>query len=114
MYRDGVLDADDEVALAYDRETYRHFSEPLVNIRRALQMAVEQGVIDEDEMQRLIRRMKDCYFPNRSYRALRNLCPALGDFLRDTKLPDLKRDDARQMLVAMQRWRDYPNPGRNA
>jgi len=101
MYRDGVLDGDDEVALAYDRESYTHFSEPLVNIRRALEMALAAGVIDEVEMNRLIQRMKALYFPDRSYRALLKLCPSLGDFFRASPPPDVKRDDARELLFAI-------------
>jgi hypothetical protein len=103
MFRDGVLDGDDEVALAYDRETYQHFSEPLVNIRRTLQMALAAGVIDQERRNWLIDEMKACYFANRSYRLLQQLHPPLREYLRSTLLPDLKRDDAREMLLAMKR-----------
>ncbi len=45
--------------------------------------------------------MKSCYFPDRSYRALQRLCPALREFFERIVLPDIKRDDARQLLLAI-------------
>ena len=104
MSRDGILDGDDEVALAYDRETYTHFSEPLVNIRWGLKMALAAKVIDEPEMNRLIQQMKACYFPDRSYRAVHRLCPPLVEFFQNCPPPDVKRDDARELLFAIRNW----------
>ena len=105
MFRDGILDGDDEVALVYDRNSYRHFSVPLVNLRRALELAVAERVIDLEERESLLQQMKRLYFPDRSYRALQALCPRLGDFFRSIALPDLKRDDARELLVAIKEAR---------
>ena len=101
MYRDGVLDADDEVALTYDPVTFRTLSDPLVNLRYALSLAVEAGVIGEEDSVGLIEQLRALYFPHRSYRALQALCPALVPFFRDRSVPDLKREDARQLLSAM-------------
>lgn len=101
MFRDGVLDGDDEVALVYDRNSYRHFSEPLVNLRRALELALAEHVIDQDQMESLVLQMKRLYFPDRSYRALQALGPQLSDFFRRIALPDVKRDDARELLLAI-------------
>ena len=103
MFRDGVLDGDDEVALAYDRESYAHYSEPLVNIRRALEMAEAAGVIDERERTDLVEQMKSQYFPDRSYSALARLCPRpkLREFFARCPPPDVKADDARQLLLAI-------------
>ena len=101
MYRDGVLDADDEVALTYDPVTYKTLSDPLVNLRYGLELAVKAGVIGEEDRVALIERLRTVYFPHRSYRALQEMCPALLGFYRDRTLPDLKREDARQLLSAM-------------
>jgi hypothetical protein len=101
MFRDGVLDGDDEVALMYEAETYKKLSEPLVNLRNALKMAADGNVIDVAERDRLISRMKACYFPYRSYKALQSLCPRLEDFFRKAVLPDLKSSDARQLLLTI-------------
>jgi hypothetical protein len=105
MFRDGVLDGDDEVALVYDRNSYRHFSEPLVNLRRTLELALAEHVIDREQMESLVLQMKRLYFPDRSYRALQALCPQLGDFFRCIALPDVKRDDARELLLAIKTMR---------
>ena len=101
MFRDGVLDGDDEVALAYDRESYAHYSEPLVNIRRGLEMAEAAGIIEERERNDLVEQMKVLYFPDRSYSALAKLCPRLRDFFARCPPPDVKADDARQLLLAI-------------
>jgi hypothetical protein len=108
MFRDGVLDGDDEVALVYERETYRKLSEPLVNLRCALAMAVEAKIVDDQERDRLIFRMKSEYFPERSHKALQRLCPTLASYFRDAVLPDVKRDDALQLLIAIRNARGTP------
>jgi TfuA protein len=106
MFRDGILDADDEVALVYERETYRKLSEPMVNLRCALAMAAEAKIIDEQERDRLVLQMKSYYFPERSHRALQSLCPALATYFRNIPLPDVKRDDAVQLLLAIRDARE--------
>jgi TfuA protein len=101
MYRDGILDADDEVALVYERETYRKLSEPLVNLRCAVEMAADAKIIDDRERDSLIAQMKSYYFPERSHKTLQRLCPVLATYFRDVPLPDVKRDDAMQLLFAI-------------
>lgn len=98
MYRDGILDADDEVALIYERDTYRKLSEPLVNIRAALKMAAAAGAIDEQEKNHLLLKMKSLYFPERSHQALQAISPKLREHFRTAPLPDIKRGDALQLL----------------
>jgi TfuA protein len=105
MFRTGVLDADDEVALVYEPESYRALSEPLVNIRQALDLALSANVIGAPERDRLVREMKACYFPERSYRALEQRCPPLGPFFADAVLPDLKRSDASLLLGVMKEFK---------
>jgi hypothetical protein len=101
MYCDGTIDGDDEVAVTYEPVTFRCLSDPLVNIRRALELAEEAGVIDRGETHRLLMRMKATYFPDRSFRALEMLSPLVGEFLRAHGTPDLKADDARGLLLHM-------------
>jgi hypothetical protein len=105
MYRDGVLDADDEVALVYEPETYRKHSEPLVNLRVGLELAANAGIVSEREREDLIERMKALYFPERSWAALEQLCPRLGGFFRRVPRPDPKRDDARELLQTLRKLR---------
>ena len=98
MFRDGILDADDEVALIYERDTFRKLSEPLVNLRAALDMAAAAGVIDEREKNGLLLKMKSLYFPERSHQALQAMSPSLRDYFKTVPWPDIKRDDALQLL----------------
>jgi hypothetical protein len=106
MFRDGILDGDDEVALVYDSQSYRHLSEPLVNIRRALKIALGEKVIDEVEMAGLIAQVKSRYFPGRSHKYVQSLCPRLVSFFEGKVMPDVKYDDARLLLLAI---RDMQN-----
>jgi TfuA protein len=101
MFRDSVLDEDDEVALIYQAETFRPLSVPLVNIRFTLEDACAQGLIDSDEMRHLLNRMKTLYFPDRTYAVLEDFCPALAAMLSRGTIPDLKREDAIEMLHAI-------------
>jgi TfuA protein len=101
QFRDGILDADDEVAVAYEPGTYRALSDPMVNLREALTLARSAGVITESQHHELISVIKARYFPHRSWRALEDICPPLRKFAEKQPLPDLKRDDARALLTAM-------------
>ena len=100
-FRDGILDADDEVAVAYEPGTYRALSDPMVNLREALALARSAGVITESQNHELCSVMKARYFPHRSWRALEQICPPLKQFAERHVLPDLKRDDACALLTAM-------------
>lgn len=105
MFRDCVLDADDEVALIYERDTYRKLSEPLVNLRAALELAASAGIIDEREKAELTHKMKSLYFPDRSHQALQAMSPKLRDYFRTIPPPDVKRDDALELLHTLSRMR---------
>jgi TfuA protein len=96
-YRDGVIDADDEVALTYDPVTYRPTSVPLVNIRFCLQAAVSEGVIAQSTADEIVRAVEQLYFPSRSYQVVSQLRPELEDFIRRRR-PDQKREDALLLL----------------
>lgn len=101
MFRDGVLDEDDEVALIYDAETFHPLSVPLVSFRYILDVALTKGLIDCEEMRYLLNHLKTLYFPDRTYAALKNVCPALAEILDREAIPDLKREDAIEMLFAI-------------
>jgi hypothetical protein len=109
-YRDGVIEADDEVALIHGPAElgYPPLSEALVNIRATLAAAVP-AVISADERDRLIAHAKACYFPDRSFASLLEAGPAtawsndrraaLACYLRQSRI-DQKRSDA----IAALRW----------
>ena len=66
LYRTGMVDGDDEVAVTYCPDTYQVLSEPLVNYRLALGDARRESVLSARSSSRLIRRMKSLYFPDRT------------------------------------------------
>lgn len=111
LYRSGRIDADDEVAITHTEQDWYPLSEPLVNIRFALQGAVDAGIVSERDKRVLVRIAKGMYFPERSYSRLlemaRDSLPqadlqALGDYLSH-RAPDVKREDAVVMLSQIRR-----------
>jgi len=101
QFRDGILDADDEVAVAYEPGTYRALSDAMVNLREALTLARNAGVITESQQHELTDVMRARYFPHRSWQALEQICPPLRKFAERQLLPDLKREDACALLTAL-------------
>jgi hypothetical protein len=102
MYRDGILVSDDEVALAFDPESFAALSEPLVNIRATLQRAETGGIIEYADSEALLSAAISLYYPDRTWprivREARAVVDSrtLGRFSRwvGTGAVDLKRQDA--------------------
>jgi hypothetical protein len=78
MYREGVLDADDEVAVAHGPEPdYRSFTVPSVVIRYAAGLAVATGVIDELNAASIVAAARGVHYTERSWQAVaRVVAPA--------------------------------------
>lgn len=112
-FRDGVIDAEDEVALVYDPETCRALSDPLVNIRIALCEAARQGIIGASEADELIGKLRQLWFPDRSYRLVAHICPRLAPFLAGNP-PDQKANDARLLLETIRSLPEISVDGRLA
>jgi TfuA protein len=100
MYKDRIIDGDDEVALTYDPDTFRPTSEPLVNIRQALELAQKDGLVNAELAEGLIKHLKKLYFPLRSYTVVAQLCPHLKEFLFDRR-PNIKQEDAISLLKTL-------------
>jgi hypothetical protein len=106
LYKEGVLESDDEVALIFDPVYFVPASEPLVNIRCTIRRAREAGVIGRGCAEQLLSQAQALYFPDRTYDAivLRTRSTAseveLTRFRRfvETSACDLKREDAIQAL----------------
>jgi hypothetical protein len=111
MYRDGVLVSDDEVALAFDPESFIALSEPLVNIRATIARAEEEGIIDRRTGGILFSAASSLYYPDRTYPRLVREAEgsadpeALAHFARwvENGAVDLKRRDA---ILALERIRE--------
>ncbi|MEM9459788.1 MAG: TfuA-like protein [Myxococcota bacterium] len=68
-YRDGVIDGDDEVALLHADadDGYRALSQPLVNIRHRLEVAVSREVLTQQQAVDLVGFAKGLAFTERSH-----------------------------------------------
>ncbi len=109
-YASGELVADDEVALVFDPYTGSALSEPLVNIRYALELAEGAGILDGGEARSLLSVAAGLYYPDRTYRRIAaEAAPRIGNdavsrflaFIEKEK-PDLKREDAILALTRLQ------------
>jgi hypothetical protein len=107
MFRDGRLDADDEVAMTFCPETLRPLSEPMVNFRVALAEACRQGVLSASECRALLELLKAVYFPERTvprlFKELREQLPperarGVQEWWRRSA-PNVKAEDARLLLA---------------
>ena len=96
-YRDGVLEADDEVAVAHGlvESGYAAFSEAMVNIRQTLAHAAESGVISSVTREALERIAKNLYYPRRIY-------PLVLQIANEQGLPPSELDAFRAWLPAGQ------------
>jgi hypothetical protein len=73
-YRDGVIEADDEVAVIHAEATFgfRPMSEALVNIRHTLDRAVADRSLAAEQADQLLDYARRLYYPDRSYHRLLN------------------------------------------
>lgn len=110
MYDTGEIDADDEVAITFDTETLAAMSEPLVNMRIAIQAAVRAGAVARQTADAALAEAKAMYFPDRTYRNLRRATESrlsvedhrrLFAFLDAPGLPDQKCRDALELITAV-------------
>ncbi|MEM2760242.1 MAG: TfuA-like protein [Nitrososphaerales archaeon] len=67
LYKKGVLDSDDEVAVTFSEHDYKLQSEALIDIRYTLYHACKEGIIDRNVKKLLVKNAKNIYFPYRNY-----------------------------------------------
>ena len=120
-YRDGIIEADDEVAIRHGSEEdhFRPSCEALVNIRKTLQLAHARGIISRTTEQRLIGLAKQMHYTDRSYHSVLRLAqaeglsagelPELTEFLRDHSV-NQKKADAIKVLEYIADLEKNPRP----
>jgi hypothetical protein len=83
MYRDGVLESDDEVALPHgEAPDYRKFGEPLVNIRHAAAAGADVGALTPAEAAAIVSVAAGMHYTARTWRAVEAAVgPAVGRLL---------------------------------
>ncbi|MEV5387374.1 TfuA-like protein [Streptomyces sp. NPDC052721] len=117
-FRDGTLEADDEVTLVHApaEEGYRRLSEPLVNLRATLTRAVTGGRCTPDEAEAVVTGLAGMPYQNRALGQVAVVARRAGiDPLRAGELADLcrrdyvdlKRADTLELLAAA----TAPDPG---
>ena len=69
QYASGKLLDDDEVAVIHASQEgdFRPLSEPMINVRATLNLAVEQKIIAPENCQELLKIAKSIYFPERNW-----------------------------------------------
>lgn len=110
-YSEGSLRADDEVALLFDPRSYRATTIPLVNVRWALQTAIEEGVLSGLSEAALLKLARAVRYTGRTYEGLLEAASgspcnmemrSLVEFMKKDPLrSDRKRLDALLLLEAM-------------
>lgn len=106
MYLEGIVESDDEVALACDPFTNEAVSDALVDIRVNVERAVHEGVISENEQKTLIEIASSLYYPKRTYRKILNEAKGkiseetlskLSEYLKSHAFSQ-KEEDAKELL----------------
>lgn len=113
MYLNGEIEGDDEVAIIFNPETNDPLSEPLVNIRATLALAVERGVLEADASNQILEKVRTEYFPRRSIPRTVELAREIldhrtfKDFTEFVNIStvDLKRRDAIAVLQKIEKIR---------
>lgn len=108
LFKNGILNADDEVAVTFVRDKNILQSEALIDIRFNLFLAYKKGIITKQTKKRFVKTAKNTYFPFRNYEDIARLTeeqfPSIHDELenfRDYILKNrdsLKARDARKLL----------------
>jgi hypothetical protein len=118
LYASGDLTDDDDVALAHGDAAsgFRPASVPMVNLRKTLERAKDEGLLDDDLYQRWLALAKAIYFPDRTIAAVlrrahdegipRDTIERVAHFVA-TGYVDVKRQDA---MLLLQTIRDLPDP----
>jgi hypothetical protein len=101
-YRDGVITADDEVAVAHTPGDYRPLSDAMVDITAVTAAAAAAGAVTAAEAAAVTGAARAMHYPDRSWAALRRLGPAArraDDWRCAAGEPGAKLRDAREALT---------------
>ena len=98
LYKNGIINADDEVAVTFVRESNILQSEAMIDIRFNLFLAYKKGIITKQTKKRLARTAKNIYFPFRNYEDIIKLTqqqfPSIDNELESFRSYILKNRDS--------------------
>jgi hypothetical protein len=100
-FRSGVLDDDDEVSLNHGPEShgFRPLSAPMVNVREALRLARDRGILTPAQHDDVVASMKGRFYPDRTWRAMLDDVGRLATPESRALLEHLLREDADRIDV---------------
>lgn len=98
LYKNGIINADDEVAVTFTRENNILQSEAMIDIRFNLFLAYKKGIITNQTKKRIAKIAKNIYFPFRNYEDIIKLTqqqlPSIYDELEGFRSYILKNRDS--------------------
>ena len=117
LYKHGIVNADDEVAVTFTEEPQSLQSEAMIDIRFNLFMAKRKGIIDEITKKTVARVAKSVYFPYRNYEDIldktKNMHPELEHglesfraYIRNNRR-SLKEKDAIRLIEYIKAYYQY-------
>jgi hypothetical protein len=103
-YKNGLIEADDDVAVVFNPQTLEQLSEAIVTMGYNFRLAVNEDLINEEDFKSLVQTAKSIYYPKRTYRKVlkdariaEDKKEGLERFL-DERGIDLKMEDAVEVL----------------
>jgi hypothetical protein len=67
LYKDGIIESDDDVAIVFDPMSNEQLSEALVSMAHNFRNACQKGIISQEDYETLYRAAKNIYYPKRNY-----------------------------------------------
>jgi TfuA protein len=98
LFKKGIINADDEVAVTFVRDKNILQSEAMIDIRFNLFLAYKKGIITKQTKKRVVKIAKSIYFPFRNYEDIISLTqkqfPSIHDELENFRNYILKNRDS--------------------
>ena len=103
-YKEGIIESDDDVAVALNPETYEQLSDSWINLKYNFEEASRNNIISEEDKIDLLTAAKEIYYPKRTFDYVikkSNLSEEkksnLKTYIKKNKF-DIKHDDAKEVL----------------
>ncbi len=104
QYKKGLIESDDDVAVAINPINLEQISDPLVSMEYNFKKALDKDIISKDEFNTLLKTAKSIFYPKRTYILVLNTVSihpekiaVLENFLVEEGI-DIKRQDALEVI----------------
>ena len=109
LYKEGIVESDDEVAIVCDPFSNQPLSEALINIRATLQKAEIENILTKEESEKLLQTAAEFYYPERTYDFLIETArknnvvndsslQVFEEWIQNENAADIKKEDAIAVL----------------